>query len=99
MRKRIQQMFFWLLLMLGIGQLPSVVGRGFLFLALLVFPNAGVQCFVEEMLSNCSKRWFWFVLLFLYFRFIPLEEIELAGKCMGRFLYGIGEWLCYISGK
>ena len=99
MKKGFQHIGFLILILLGIGQLPSMVGRGFLSLALLVFPNPKVQCFVEQMLTNLCKRWFWFTLFFLYLRFLPLEEIQLAGENMGRFLRGIVDWIYYISGK
>ena len=95
-KKGLQHLFFWILLLLGIGQLPSVIGKGFLFLSLLVFPNSAVQRFVREMLSNCARPWFWFLLFFLYLRYVPLTQVHQAGESMGRFLRGIADWICYL---
>lgn len=92
-KKTGRYLLYFILLFMGIGQMPSLVGRIFLVMALLVFPGKWVGKFVDEMLAVWSRRWMCLLALTVYLACLPVAEIEQAGRNLGRFLSGIARWL------
>ena len=92
--KYLRWFFFILFLFLAIGQLPTYVGRYFLCMAVLACPIRKVVWFVNEMLKECSLRWFWFLYLVVALSRLSDDEFGAAGRRMGMFL----RWLLEMFG-
>ena len=87
LKRGLHWLCFSVFLILGIGQMPTVIGYQFLMLALLTVPIRVVHDFVDEMISLSAARWFYIFVIFRFLILLPAEEFSRAGKCMGRFLY------------
>lgn len=85
-KKAAQWLAFLFFILLGVGQMPTVVGRLFLVMALMAIPAEPIRGFVDEMLLACSKRYMWYIILSLYLFRLPMGEIAEAGRRMGAFL-------------
>ena len=84
-----QKVFFVLLAVLAVGQIPTAIGWNFLILAILAAPFPEFQNLLDRLFSRCSVRLFLVLLCLVCIIRQPGEVYGAAGRQMAQLLYGI----------
>jgi len=88
-----QWMFFVVLAVLAVGQIPTAIGWNFLILAILAAPFPEFQNLMDQLLSRCSVRLFLALLCLVCMIGQPGEVYRAAGRQMAQFLHVLFEIL------